>query len=1683
LATIRNTIDTQFTSRGARGVQQDTESVGRAQTRMGQASAGAGRSFAAQSQGLGGLVGAYAGAAATVFALEAAFTALAKSAQAETIVKGTSALASGIAQSGPRIIKTLQEITQGQLTMAEAAQNANIGLSAGFDSTQIEGLTKVAMGASRALGRNLTDSLQRVFRGVAKLEPELLDELGIFVRIEPAVNAYARQLGVAAKSLSQFERGQAFANAAIEEGTRKFGMIDVSAPSAQKSLEQLNTQVMELALEFGQLLTQILLPFVNFLKNDAGNALVLFGGILLLVFSKALTMIGAFTMGGITKFTVFADAFIAKTGGMRAAMEALNASQLRYMAGLGKAGTAGMTGAVAGASSADRKSQLGGMGFRANTIDKTGRFDSVAGRKEGAAGVSTPKMRKEATAARKDFIAGNLKTGKAVRDARRQLELMNTTLRANSQASQQATAIISALAGAQTRMGTATLFASRALALFKKAAIGLGAILGGIMSAISGLFLILAVLDLAGVDVFGRIKDFFVDNSQAAANFKSAVVGAFTAAAGGAGELTTALKGLGATDDELEKVGDVIKDLRSDLIREQTRVSNLPLPGGQTPADFASNQNSALARLNMANSPVARDPVSGAATLTAAQESQVKGNIRSRRSQLETNAQSITDPVTKQRALNLAKEEEIRLLELVKDVTGGVIAQQARFNQQLIDATTDVKLVTIAQREHAKQLALVTGEGINATYEMRERLELLAAAVELYGQLDDAVLPVIGSLGRLTGIRLDSLTEMFSNKPIVPVGTTNQLQKLETEITANKNSVNIFGIEVQKVADKNQKMVFSFESLSKAQRGLAESAVIVSNAVRQANDDFENGSTSADKLSSVIAGANAAFANNKDNITQYAKEIKAASHPHSQLQMSLADATDQAVKFFDVLKERVKGLIKLRNELKKIETIFKALTSTFSGDIKTMDSLRFSGLITDMGNLADGLNGVEAASNAVLTSILNGNNAFKQAADVVKAYDVATTLALEPLGSLDPTDQGLVKNRVKPGSDQVANAEVYNKAVAAGAGKVTKMGIALKDNLREELKIHNVKKLQLEVQQKQANVAQKQAEMSVLQSARARAATTVQNTLVVNQTTMQTHLLAQKHEQSRLDFDIAVSNQKSANALASQAGTTLAAHKFKIAQLRNAKEMLIIEQERAELADKPFATDKERKDTELELINLKKGIAKDEFSMRLKAIKAEGGVAAAKNAQDQKVLKEKYFALRLEVMLFNEQRGEFYNQIELERTMFTNKQAEATNKAAHEETMAKKAVEILKAQETLQGKQRELDTLNRTDQRAADDLQRENMLTFLKGVSGFTVAIAEMGKIVNQQMGIEGAPSSASQAGLVVAKIIKDADATQAGIDRQRNTRDNLRTNTTSGIDTIEKSIMTKRIAEAQSLVSQKGSIKDALVTTQKAQQSNFDATISEKLANKGRELALLDLQLKGLENEASAAGVETQYQIIEATEEYDNLLVGLGNDTKNASRALGTFDTDMMAISDTLDSSLITAFSDLGDIMLGLGDETKSFGQQVTDVFRSFMMSIIKEIQMQMIVKPLAGMAQSAISGFFMAGGGPVHMAAGGSVRHMADGGQVNALRDRVPTMLEPGEFVIRKNSAKSIGRSKLGQMNSTGSASAGNVQFNIVNEGSAKQAEQQGPAKIDTDKIVIDVVMRDLANNGPIRKALRNG
>ena len=88
---------------------------------------------------------------------------------------------------------------------------------------------------------------------------------------------------------------------------------------------------------------------------------------------------------------------------------------------------------------------------------------------------------------------------------------------------------------------------------------------------------------------------------------------------------------------------------------------------------------------------------------------------------------------------------------------------------------------------------------------------------------------------------------------------------------------------------------------------------------------------------------------------------------------------------------------------------------------------------------------------------------------------------------------------------------------------------------------------------------------------------------------------------------------------------------------------------------------------------------------------------------------------------------------------------------------------------------------------------------------------------------------------------------------------------------------------------------------------------------------------------------------------------------------------------------------------------------------------------------------------------------------------------RDRVPAMLEPGEFVIRKPMAKAIGGPALSAMNGHGKGFMPNIEVQVKNEGTPKDADAQVKPQIDVNKMVVEIVTRDIRNNGPIRKTLR--
>ena len=97
-------------------------------------------------------------------------------------------------------------------------------------------------------------------------EPEILDELGIMVRLDKASEDYARSLNKTVGELTQFEKRMAFTNAIIEQGRQKFDGITDSIDASPFS--KLSASLSDLAKTAIGGLNKALGPMANFLAEN-----------------------------------------------------------------------------------------------------------------------------------------------------------------------------------------------------------------------------------------------------------------------------------------------------------------------------------------------------------------------------------------------------------------------------------------------------------------------------------------------------------------------------------------------------------------------------------------------------------------------------------------------------------------------------------------------------------------------------------------------------------------------------------------------------------------------------------------------------------------------------------------------------------------------------------------------------------------------------------------------------------------------------------------------------------------------------------------------------------------------------------------------------------------------------------------------------------------------------------------------------------------------------------------------------------------------------------------------------------------------------------------------------------------------------------------------------------------------
>jgi hypothetical protein len=190
-----------------------------------------------------------------------------------------------------KIAENLQSAVDHTVDFKQAAQTTTLATAAGFNSEQIIKMGEAAKMAALALGRDMGDALDRLTRGVVKAEPEVLDELGIILRLEPATKKYAEMIGKTVRELTTFEKSQAVLNEVLTQTERKFGSVGDSV--AANPYGKLQAQVTEMALELGGLLNAVVNPLIEGILRVPQLLVVAFAG--LLTFLGKSVFAGAFS--------------------------------------------------------------------------------------------------------------------------------------------------------------------------------------------------------------------------------------------------------------------------------------------------------------------------------------------------------------------------------------------------------------------------------------------------------------------------------------------------------------------------------------------------------------------------------------------------------------------------------------------------------------------------------------------------------------------------------------------------------------------------------------------------------------------------------------------------------------------------------------------------------------------------------------------------------------------------------------------------------------------------------------------------------------------------------------------------------------------------------------------------------------------------------------------------------------------------------------------------------------------------------------------------------------------------------------------------------------------------------------------------------------------------------------------
>jgi len=246
---------------------KDAQTLNRNMKGLSKQSSNSSKNFSKTAQGMQGvLVPAYAEVAARVFALTAVYQALSKASDFRILMQGQAEYAKRTGKNMAAISKSVQKAAKGMLDFAEASSAVALATTSGISSGQLIQMTKAAVDSSTALGRSVSDTMDRLTRGIVKAEPEILDEIGVIIRLDRVYKDYAESIKSTTANLSEAEKAHARYEAIVGQLETKFGGIaDKVDPNYMRAAA---ASVLDVIMVASGSIVELLNPVLKFLSES-----------------------------------------------------------------------------------------------------------------------------------------------------------------------------------------------------------------------------------------------------------------------------------------------------------------------------------------------------------------------------------------------------------------------------------------------------------------------------------------------------------------------------------------------------------------------------------------------------------------------------------------------------------------------------------------------------------------------------------------------------------------------------------------------------------------------------------------------------------------------------------------------------------------------------------------------------------------------------------------------------------------------------------------------------------------------------------------------------------------------------------------------------------------------------------------------------------------------------------------------------------------------------------------------------------------------------------------------------------------------------------------------------------------------------------------------------------------------